>query len=207
MPEPTTPVVTLFESYGAGAGYIGPRLAQALGLPFHQQAFSSSEIEDAMVKHESQGLLSQVFGAMGGSHAGLDGHSVAIAQQDNHALIMDNTRTVLEAAQAGGVITGRNGALILAAWPGALHVLLDAPLERRVERAASEAGIAVDPVLRLGSARTDALRPGGQHRNPGPRHVRGDHRRGRPDQGGARGRYGAMTAGGMGTGLPDAADS
>jgi cytidylate kinase len=148
MPEPTTPVVTLFESYGAGAGYIGPRLAQALGLPFHQQAFSSSEIEDAMVKHESQGLLSQVFGAMGGSHAGLDGHSVAIAQQDNHALIMDNTRTVLEAAQAGGVITGRNGALILAAWPGALHVLLDAPLEQRVERAASEAGIAVERAAR-----------------------------------------------------------
>jgi hypothetical protein len=31
----TTPVVTLFESYGSGADYIGPRVAQALGLPFH----------------------------------------------------------------------------------------------------------------------------------------------------------------------------
>jgi cytidylate kinase len=137
----TTPVVTLFESYGAGAGHIGPRVAQALGLPFHEQAFSSTEIEDAMVKHESQGVLSQLFGAMGGSYAGLEGHSVAMAQQDNHALVLDNTRTVLEAAQAGGVITGRNGALILAEWPGALHVLLDAPLRQRIERAAQESGI------------------------------------------------------------------
>jgi cytidylate kinase len=142
MPEATTPVVTLFESYGAGADQIGPRVAQALGLPFHAQAFSSTEIEDAVAKQESQGgVLSQLFGAMGGSYAGLEGHSVAMAQQDNHALVLDNTRTVLQAAQAGGVITGRNGALILAEWPGALHVLLDAPLEQRVERAAKESGI------------------------------------------------------------------
>ena len=143
MPETTTPVVTLFESYGAGAGYIGPRVAQALGLPFHAQAFSSTEIEDAMTKHENQGLLSQLFGVMGGSYAGLEGHSVAMAQQDNHALVLDNTRTVMHAARAGGVITGRNGALILADWPGALHVLLDAPLEQRVQRAAEESGIDV----------------------------------------------------------------
>jgi cytidylate kinase len=143
MPETTTPVVTLFESYGAGADYVGPRVAQALGLPFHAQAFSSTEIEDAMTKHENQGLLSQLFGTMGGAYAGLEGHSVAMAQQDNHALVLDNTRTVLRAARAGGVITGRNGALILADWPGALHVLLDAPLERRVERAAKESGIDV----------------------------------------------------------------
>ena len=148
MPETPTPVVTLFETYGAGADRIGPRVAQALGLPFHAQAFSSKEIEDAMTKHENQGLLSQVFGAMGGSYAGLDGHSVAMAQQDNHALILDNTRTVLHAAREGGVITGRNGALILAEWPGALHVLLDAPLEQRVERAASAAGIDVERAAR-----------------------------------------------------------
>jgi cytidylate kinase len=141
MSETKTPVVTLFESYGSGAGSIGPRVAQALGLPFHEQAFSSSEIEDAMTKHQSQGVLSQVFNAMGGSYAGLEGHSVAMAQQDNHALILDNTRTVLEAAREGGVITGRNGALILADWAGALHVLLDAPLQQRIERAAKESGI------------------------------------------------------------------
>jgi cytidylate kinase len=143
-----TPVVTLFESYGSGADYIGPRVAQALELPFHPQAFSSDEIEDAMTKRASQGLLSQVFSAMGGSYAGLEGPSVAAAQQDNYELVMDNTRTVTEAAREGGVITGRNGALILADWPGALHVLLDAPLQLRVERAASESGIDAERAAR-----------------------------------------------------------
>jgi cytidylate kinase len=144
MPDTTTPVVTMFESYGSGASYIGPRVAQALGLPFHEQAFSSEAIDDAMTKHESEGVLSQVLTAMGGSYAGLEGHAVAVAQQDNYELIMDNTRTVMEAAREGGVVTGRNGALILADWPGALHVLLDGPLQQRIERAARESGIDVE---------------------------------------------------------------
>jgi hypothetical protein len=106
----TTPVVTLFESYGSGASYIGPRVAQALGLPYHPQAFSSEEIEDAMTKRESEGVLSQVFGAMGGAYAGLEGPAVAMAQQDNYAL----------------------------------HVVLDGPLQPRIERAAKESGIDVE---------------------------------------------------------------
>ena len=144
----TTPVVTLFETYGAGASYIGPRVAKALGLPFHEQAFSSTELEDAMTKRESEGVLGQVFSAMGGSYAGLEGHSVAIAQQDDYQLVMDNMRTVMESAREGGVITGRNGALILSEWPGALHVLLDAPLQQRIERAARESGIDVKRAAR-----------------------------------------------------------
>jgi cytidylate kinase len=143
-PRSTPLVVTLFESYGAGAGQIGPRVARALGITFHAQAFSSEEIEQAMTEREGEGLLSQVFTAMGGSYAGLEGPAVAMAQQDNYALVMDNTRVVTEQARAGGVITGRNGALILADWPGALHVLLDGPVEQRVARAAEESGIDVE---------------------------------------------------------------
>jgi cytidylate kinase len=137
-------VVTLFESYGSGAEEVGPRVAQALAVPFHQQAFSSEEIERGLTEPPEEGLLTRVFGAMGGkyaTYAGLDGASVAMAQQDNHALVMDNTRAVIRSAQQGGVITGRNGALILAEWPGALHVKLDAPVQQRVERVAARRGI------------------------------------------------------------------
>lgn len=139
--RPATPVVTLFETYGSGASTIGPRVAQALGVPFHPQAFSSEEIERAMTEREGEGLLSRVFGALGGSYAALEGPAVAMAQQDDYELVMDNTRTVTQAAREGGVITGRNGAFILADWPGSLHVLLDAPLEDRIRRAAEESGI------------------------------------------------------------------
>ena len=52
-----------------------------------------------------------------------------------------NTRYVEEAAREGGVIVGRNGAFILADWPGALHVRLDGPLEQRIARAAHESEI------------------------------------------------------------------
>jgi len=138
------PVVTLFESYGAGASHIGPRVAQALGVPFHGQAFSSEEIEAAEARRENEGLLSRVFGAMGGQYAALEGRSVATVQQDKHKLVIENTATVVEQARQGGVIMGRNGALILANWPAALHVKLDGPLTQRVERAAKDSGIDIE---------------------------------------------------------------
>jgi cytidylate kinase len=137
-------LVTLFESYGSGASYIGPRVAQVLGVPFHPQAFSSEEIENAMVERESEGLLSQVFGAMGGQYLGIEGRSFAVVQQDKHDLVVENTRKVVEDARQGGVIVGRNGALILANWPTALHVKLDGPLRQRIERAAGDSGIDVE---------------------------------------------------------------
>lgn len=137
------PVVTVFETYGSGADYIGPRVAEALGLPYHPQAFSSEAIERSATERESASLLSQVFRAMGGRYAGLEGPAVATAQQDDHALVLENTREVVEAASEGGVIVGRNGAMILADWPGALHVLLDGALEQRIERAARAGGIDV----------------------------------------------------------------
>jgi cytidylate kinase len=137
------PVVTLFESYGSGASYIGPRVARGLGVPFHEQAFSSQQIEDAAERRQSEGLLSRFFGTVGGSYAGLEGPSVAMAQRDDYELVLENTRIVHEEAEQGGVIVGRNGAFILADWPGALHVKLDGPLAQRIERAARESGIDV----------------------------------------------------------------
>jgi cytidylate kinase len=140
----TTPVVTLFESFGSGAEEVGPRVAEGLGVPYHAQAFSSQEIEDAMTRQASQGLLARAFGAMGGkyaSYAGLEGPAVAMAQQDNYELIMQNTREVVELAREGGVIVGRNGALILADWPAALHVKLDSPIRQRLERVARRTGM------------------------------------------------------------------
>jgi cytidylate kinase len=142
------PVVTLFESYGSGASYIGPRVAQALGVPFHEQAFSSQQIEDAAERREAEGPLSRFFGTVGGSYAGLEGPAVAMAQRDDYELVLENTRIVQEEAKQGGVITGRNGAMILASWPGALHVKLDGPLAQRIERAARDSGIDIQRAAR-----------------------------------------------------------
>jgi hypothetical protein len=52
---------------------------------------------------------------------------------------------------------GRNGAFILATWPGALHVRLDAAVQQRVERAARSGGITPDRAAKR-QRREDALR-------------------------------------------------
>ena len=136
------PVVTLFESYGAGAADIGPRVARALGLPFHQQAFSSEVLEDAETEREKESLISRVFSAMGGSsYGGVDVGDVTAGQRDSYDLVMENNRVVQDEARQGGVILGRNATVILAARASTLHVKLDAPLSWRISHAAKVVGI------------------------------------------------------------------
>jgi cytidylate kinase len=148
--EPSTaPVVTLFETYGSGASYIGPRVAQALGVSFREQAFSSGQLEQAAELREREGLLTRLFSAMGSSDfGGFDTGDVASAQRDKYDLAVENTATVQQWAREGGVMVGRNGAFILADWPAALHVLLDGSVEQRVARAAEEAGISLERAAR-----------------------------------------------------------
>jgi cytidylate kinase len=141
-PHGVKPVVTLFEQYGAGASYVGHKVAEALGLPFHEQAFSSEEIEASQADAtEENATLAQVFSVMGGAYGGFDGRDVATTQRQKYDLVMENNRIVHQYADKGGVITGRNGAVILADRPSTVHVLLTGTVEDRVRRAAAEAGI------------------------------------------------------------------
>ncbi|KGN40214.1 AAA family ATPase [Knoellia aerolata] len=137
------PVVTIFEAYGSGAKDIGPKVADALGLPYHPQAFSSEELEAQEEQREKDGIVTRVMEAMG-TFSGHDALDVVFDQQDRSQLVADNNRVVFASAEEGGVITGRNGALILADHPAALHVRLDGPAEKRIERAARDAGISID---------------------------------------------------------------
>ena len=150
-------VVTLFESYGSGASYIGPRVAQRRrAVP--RAGVLVEQIEDAAEQRvEDEGVLSRFFGAVGGSYAGIEGPSVAMAQRDDYELVLENTRIVQEQANQGGVITGRNGAFILADRPGALHIMLDGPLAQRIERAARDAGIDIERAARR-AEREDEVR-------------------------------------------------
>lgn len=136
------PVVTVFEQYGAGATYVGRKVAEALGLPFHAQAFSSEELErteDDVL--EQNAVLVAVLAAMGGAYRGFEGRDIVTTQQQKYELVMENNEIVRRQAEQGGVIVGRNGAVVLADRPNTLHVLLTGSVEDRVERAALEAGI------------------------------------------------------------------
>lgn len=138
----TKPVVTIFEYYGAGASEVGDAIAQALGLPFHGQAFSSEALEGGQGDAtEEAAMLVQVFSVLGGAYGGFEGRDVVATQQQKYDLVMQNNRQVWAFAQEGGVIVGRNGAVVLADRPNTLHVLLTGSVEDRVQRAAQEAGI------------------------------------------------------------------
>ena len=155
------PIVTLFELYGSGAEEIGPRVAEALGVPWEPQAFTSSTLENAeaaLADDPDDSRLSRIFRTLGGGPGILeDRGGRALFAQSDYELVQDNNRHVLEATRNGGVILGRNGAVILADRPNALHVLLTGTVDDRVARAAAGSGISREQAARR-QVREDALR-------------------------------------------------
>jgi cytidylate kinase len=142
----TPPVVTLFEKYGAGARYIGPRVAKALGVEWMDQALSSADIESAKYPgagraSDQGGGLARFLGRFAPSATVLDDASIPLAQEQDAEMAEENTRIVKEAGAQGVVMLGRNGALILGDIPTALHVQIDAPVAVRIARAAQEEGL------------------------------------------------------------------
>ena len=144
-------VVTISASYGAGGAYVGPRLAERLGVPFVDRAIPNEvaqrlavPLTEAVHHDESAGTAFERFirvlapaGMAFGARPFLE-HEVV----DENAY-RDTTEQVIreQAAGEGGVFLGRAAALVLAGAPGALHVRLYGPRERRVERAMEFEGI------------------------------------------------------------------
>ena len=142
---PHEPVVTIYEHYGAGAAQVGSMVAEALALPFHAQALSSEDLEaDAEASLEAGSVLSTVYGVMGGAYGGFEGRDVITTQQQKYDLVMANNLSLWRDAERGGVIVGRNGAVVLASRPRTVHVLLTGAVQDRVARAARLAGIPLE---------------------------------------------------------------
>lgn len=157
-PAEERPVVTIFELYGAGATEVGTRVAEALGLPFHPQAFSSAALEgDQDAATDEAATLATVLGVMGGAYGGLGGPDVVETQRATYDLVMANNRQVWELAAEGGVIVGRNAAVILERRPRTVHVLLVGPTEARVAHAAEADGISLAKAAER-QRREDAVR-------------------------------------------------
>lgn len=148
-------VITLSATYGAGGASIGPALARRLDLPFVDRAIPAavaSEIDcslDEALMHDDR--AEHGIGRIFASAARLP--SVTLGGMDlytpdlsgrllDETDFVERTEKVLRetAERRGGVILGRAGAVVLADHPGALHVRLDGPVERRLERARTETG-------------------------------------------------------------------
>lgn len=147
----TGPVVTLFESYGSGADRIARLVAEALGVEYLGQAYSSEQLEEAAASHEADGdsaflRFFKRFGQENTDH--LDNVLIPADQRAEYDLVIENNRNLFQSTASGGVVLGRNATVVLADNPKALHVKLDGPVEARIARAAAEAGIEPDRAAR-----------------------------------------------------------
>jgi cytidylate kinase len=143
-PDPAAerrPVVTISAPYGTGGSVIGPRLAEALRVPFVDRAIPVSvsrrldiPVEDAIDQEAgTQDRLTrwaayfapavQLFGGMAIGEAAL---------QPDRAFREATEEALREHAAAGAVILGRAGAIVLRDIAGAVHVRLTGSPARRL---------------------------------------------------------------------------
>jgi cytidylate kinase len=138
-------VVTISAPYGAGGAYVGPRLAERLGVPFVDRAIPNEvaqrlavPLAEAVRHDESASSVFERFirvlapaGLAFGARPYLEHETV------DEAAYRDATEQVIreQAARQGGVFLGRAAAIVLRESPAALHVRLHGSRERRVERA------------------------------------------------------------------------
>jgi cytidylate kinase len=137
-------LVTISAAYGAGGHLIGPRVAERLGVRFLDRAIPVSVADQLEVPREG---LSQrpvprdVFRRwlpklVPAAHL----FAGTVTRDDPTTMTEDEFRLATEQvlheySEAGAVILGRAAAVVLRDEPGALHVRLDGPPERRIGQA------------------------------------------------------------------------
>jgi cytidylate kinase len=141
-------IVTISAAYGAAGAEIAPAVAERLGLPFHDRAIPVQvanrlgvPVEEAQANDETvvRGLW-RIMTSLG-TMPDPAGVLTAGGVPDEHAYREQTERVLAEvAAQGGGVVLGRAGALVLRSRPDALHVRLDGPVERRLAAAVARSG-------------------------------------------------------------------
>jgi cytidylate kinase len=144
-------VVTISAAYGAGGSFVGPRVAERLGVPFVDRAIPGEvaqrlalPLREAVHRDESAGSVFERFiRALAPAGLPFGARPVLEYEYVDDNAFRDATEQVIreQATSTGSVILGRAAALVLRDHPGALHVRLHGPRERRVERAMAAEGI------------------------------------------------------------------
>ena len=126
-------VVTLSASYGAGGSQVGPRLAERLAVP----------LDDALAHDDAvRSVLERLLMRFAPAAQAFSGAATPPELVDERSFLRATEEVIREHAAAGsGVILGRGAAIVLRETPGALHVRLDGPVERRLGRAMELEGV------------------------------------------------------------------
>ena len=166
-------VVTISASYGAGGGFVGPRVAERLGVTFLDRVIPESVAADLAerpeevlaVEDDLAGGLSHwiaFFSASGAAWTGIPPPDITApydeASYKNHVAAVLHRK-----AKQGAVILGRGAAIVLAGHPGALHVRLDGPVKARIAQVMDLGGLD-ERSARRAQHHTDAARRRYVHR-------------------------------------------
>ncbi len=151
--EMDRPVITLFEAYGSGANVVGPKVAEALGVPYIGQQTSSEQLEAADPKGSGRVNVGDFLKSL----AFVDQGSIELLQTPYEQMARQQARTVLDLVKGGGVVLGRNATVILGSMPDVLHVKLEGSRDYRIARAAREANISLEQAA-LRQMREDTAR-------------------------------------------------
>jgi hypothetical protein len=144
-------VVTISAAFGARGDVVGPAVAERLGLPFLDRAIPmrvageiGCTLEEALL-HDGRaesGIGRILAGAARLPNVALGAMDVYLPEQAilrPEEFVEHTVRFIHRTAErGGGVLLGRAAALVLADRPGALHVRLDGPRERRLSVVAWE---------------------------------------------------------------------
>jgi cytidylate kinase len=159
-----TRVLTISATYGAGGAVAAPLLAERLGLPFADRlinplgpspAASKEQItEEELAGQPRSSLLEGLL---------LLGTAWSIPAMPDTSDSPERLRSAVETSIAelldsgGAVILGRAAAVVIGRRPGAFHVRLDGPAERRAMRGAAWEGVDLD-TARAHLTKTDVPR-------------------------------------------------
>jgi cytidylate kinase len=130
--------VTISATYGAAGSVIGPALADRVGLPFydrllHDPATSAERLLERLSEEERVEAPPGPVASLAHVSSGL-GFPIPASDDLNprEALRGRIEASVVRIAESGGVILGRGAVVVLTGVPGAFHVRLDGPVDRRV---------------------------------------------------------------------------
>ena len=151
-------IVTISASFGAGGSVVGPAVAERLGIPFIDRAIPIAvarslavPLDEALDRDERRpSFFELIIASMAAAGTSMIGPTAVMGTITNEDDFRAATERVLrELATGGGVVLGRAGAVVLAKHRFALHVRLDGPRERRIERVMSHEQTDVDSATRV----------------------------------------------------------